>query len=264
MRAYKQPAATQFFVYDFSDDLGDATIIALVPGTPESTPRGDGENLTIAGQAITESTVLVKWAGGVDGETYLTTVRVTDTAGEVHEREGEIVVRETSFTVPLGIATRYLTVEDYVDRFGAQETVRLTDEARSGTIDGPKLEQAIRDAADLADSYLGTRYPIPLENAPRIIGSIVAALTREALHKTRPTPEVKDAADRARAQLRDLSAGRMTIPVEVGETAPQSSLDQSSMRSGEANDLLFNRPSLDNYVGIAAGAYEGGRWRTGR
>lgn len=129
---------------------------------------------------------------------------------------------------------RYLTADEYVVRFGTAEAVRLTDEAKTGTIDSAKLESNIGDATDEADAYIGTRYPVPLLAPPRVVKSIVAALAREKLHKTRPTPEVKDAADRARVQLRDIAAGRMTLAITVGPDAVVDG-DRSAETSGDGS-----------------------------
>jgi phage gp36-like protein len=204
VRAIKQVGEEVTFTYDFSPDLGASTI-ATVIGVPSSVARDGGANLVQEGLAtITPdgTGVLVKWTGGVAGESYATTVKVTDTAGDEHERDGQIDVVETAFVLPENISSRYLTAEEYVERYGYAETVRLTDEDKTNTVDGAKLEAAIKDATDLADSYIGTRYTTPLVATPRVVKSIVAALARELLHKSRPTPEVTAAPARNCATLR--------------------------------------------------------------
>jgi phage gp36-like protein len=237
MRAIKQPGEVLTFTYDFSDDLAGATISSIAAG-PTSTPRGTGANMTVSGAASISAdsrSVQVKWQGGADGETYATVVSVNDTAGERHERDGEILVLERGFTVPTGIVSRYLTADEYVERYGQAETVRLTDEVRANIVDKAKLEQPLKDATDLADSYIGTRYTTPLVSTPRVVKSIVGALTREALHKTRPTPEVTAAADRARQQLRYIAAGRMTLPVEQGDEVPVIGGNRYAETSGDGS-----------------------------
>lgn len=226
MRAIKQPSEKVTFAYDFSDSLssepGAPTLAGMpVDGTPVSVPRGTGANLVQSGAAIVQdSTVLVTWDGGAAGESYLTTVKMLDTAGNKHERDGEIFNFEQGFTLPTGIESRYLTADEYVDRYGFAETVRITDEDQTRTVDKRKLEAAIKDATEIADAYIGTRYTTPLVDTPRIVKSIIGALARELLHKSRPTPEVVAAADRARGQLKDIAAGRMTLPVEQGDAVP--------------------------------------------
>ena len=261
MRAIKQPGEKLTFVYDFSDEV-DGTTLTLsgtpVGGTPVSDPRGSGANLTVDGVAsVQPNTVLVRWQGGVDGESYLTTVRMLDSAGDLHERDGEIFVVEKGFTLPENIASRYLTADAYVERYGYNETIRLTDEDKTGQVDKAKIEVALKDATDEADAYIGTRYTTPLLSTPRIVASIVAALTREKLHKTKPTPEVTAAAERARTQLRDIAAGRMTLPVESGDEVPVIGGNRYAQTSDDASTF---KDSIAGYSLDPAATF--GAWRT--
>lgn len=236
MRAIKQPGEKLTFPYDFAVSLGEGLTVANVIGTPSSTPRGTGANLSIVGvPTIDGTTVLVKWQGGVDGESYDTTVKVTDSAGDEHEIDGEIFVTESGFTLPKNLLSRYLTAEEYVNRYGYAETVRLTDEDKTGKVDGPKIEAALKDAADLADAYIGRRYDTPLVSTPRVVSTIVGALAREILHRARPLPEVVAAADRARQQLKDISSGAMILPVEAGDTEPTIGGNLNALTSADSS-----------------------------
>lgn len=236
-RAIKQPSEKLTFVYDFTADLGDATLAgAPTDATPSSTPRGTGTNMTVDGVAtVTDTLVIVRWDGGVDGESYLTNVKMFDSSGNKLERDGEIFVVEKAFALAPGIVSRYLTADEYVERYGYAETIRLTDEDRTGTVDTAKLETELKAQTDLADGYIGTRYTTPLLATPRVVKTIVASLTREALHKTKPTPEVTASADRARAQLRDIAAGKMTLPVEQGDEVPVVGGNRFSSTSDDAS-----------------------------
>lgn len=153
----------------------------------------------------------------------------------------------------------YLTTADYLNRFGEQEAVRLTDETRSGVVDTVKVETAIADAVEIVNGYVGGRYSVPIANPPRILRSMVAALARELLHKTRPTPEVKDAADRARAQLKDVSIGRLGLPVATGEAAPVPVSDREPISSGDGPGDKF----ADELAAFAdlGGGYYNPAWR---
>jgi phage gp36-like protein len=240
VRAIKQPSESVTFAYDFTADLATGVTIAT-GSTPNvsSTPRNNtAANLAEDGSPTISPdglSVLVRWTGGDPDEVYLTKCVIEDSDGNVFERDGEIEVRETGFALPTGIASRYLTAEEYVDRYGVTETIRLTDEDRRGVVDGPKLEAAIGDATDTADAYIGTRYTTPLLGVPRIVKSIVASLARENLHKTKPTPEVKDRAELARQQLRDIAAGRMTLPVDQGAEEPVLGGNRIAETSGDAS-----------------------------
>lgn len=218
MYGTKQPGGAEPFDYDFTLLLGGNAIAQIL--TVDSTPKGAGANLVNEGQGVMDNIVRIVWSGGVDGESYATRVQVRDSANFEHEIDGEIDVRELAFIVPDIDPTRspYLSADEYVLRYGKEEAVRLTDEARTGVVDKGKLDAALFDATELTESFLGTRYQLPLASVPPIIQGIVADLARERLHGARPLPQVTANADRARQMLRDLSAGRMVLQIATGET----------------------------------------------
>lgn len=229
-RVWKQPSESRWFTYDFSDLLAGRTIQSFTSAT--ATERDDAtKHLAQVGAPIQSPTAIqVEWSGGADGETYVTEVRVLDTQNEVHELNGDIAIFEIQSVLPTNISTAYLTAEEYVDRFGFEETVRLTDQDRTGTINGPTLQKALNDATELVSSYLGVRYTLPLSPIPELVKGLVADLARERLYSQRPTAAVTQAGDRARTMLKDLSGGRMALPDQTGVGLPVTS--GGSARSG--------------------------------
>ena len=153
----------------------------------------------------------------------------------------------------------YLTSQEYLDRFGDAETIRLTDEARTGAVDTGKLEAAIEVAEEEINAYIGERYTVPLVAAPKLIKSMTGTLARDELHKTRPSEAVTSAADRVRAQLRDLSRGLMTLPTDAGALAEDGRPAADSAASGDGVSAIFTEDSLSGF-GIASG-YPGSNWR---
>jgi phage gp36-like protein len=139
----------------------------------------------------------------------------------------------------------YLTRAEYLTRFGEIETVRLTDEARDGTVDFEKLDAAITGAEEIVEGYLANRYPLPLASTPELVKELVADLARERLHKDRPTPAVTEAANRARLMLRDLSAGRMTLLLE--DIVAESHAPSTPRIALASNGPVFNREKLARY-----------------
>lgn len=154
--------------------------------------------------------------------------------------------------------TRYLPVPELVDRIGEQEAIRLTSETQPPARDDAKIERAIEDSEEEADGYVSRRYAMPLDSIPKVLKTWVAALAREKLHKTRPTPEVKDAADRARAQLREVSTGIFKLFPDAVEEAAIAG-DRDPMGSDERPSSF--RDSLAGFtLRDGSGAYRG-RWR---
>lgn len=243
----KQPGESPLsFVYDFTDMLGVATIAAASAATIVA--RGAGALMTRTAQGTVGTTVVVQWSGGVDGETYLTTVEITDSNGDQHELEGEILCRDITYVVPVGVTTAYLTADQYVDIFGQAETIRVTDESKSGTIDRAKITAALVSASEFADAFLATRYTLPLVDVPSILSGIVADLARERLFKTRPTEAVTKAADAAREQLKLIARGTMVLNVAAGEVAPSANANALPQTSGDGFPTVFTPGVMDGYA----------------
>lgn len=142
----------------------------------------------------------------------------------------------------------YVTPEEYVKRYGSTETIRITDESKTGQIDQGKLSEAIDDQDQIIDSYLASRYVLPITGTFPILEGISAALTREALHRNKPTPAITDQADRARGQLKDLAAGRATLPVAVGQPAPGTQPEALAVRANDARPRVFTADALDGFT----------------
>lgn len=111
----------------------------------------------------------------------------------------------------------YVTKQQLIDAFGADELVRITDHAGADDIDDDVLAAAIANAERVANSYLAPRYPLPLAQGlvdgsalPYQVGNVV----RYFLYGARPTEEVESRYEEAIAWLKDLAAGRASL----GET----------------------------------------------
>lgn len=208
-RAIKQPAETKIYEFDFSDQLGDQ-----LEGVPVivSDPTG----LTISAPTVQGGMVRASIAGGTVGATYLVTASaVTPGALASAEIELEVVVIDLGATLPPGVTSPYLTGTEYVTRFGLSETVQLTDEDRTGAIDGAVLMTALADATDTVNGFARGLYAIPLNPVVGDIKRIVADLARERLHNDQATPQVTARADEARSLLKDIAKGVYRLPVEL-------------------------------------------------
>lgn len=156
----------------------------------------------------------------------------------------------------------YLTANEYLDRLGEAETVRLTDETRSGAVDSEKLETAIVDAQEEVDSYLGKRYSTPLSEAPNLVKGFVAILARENLFRRagmQLAPALEKDAERVRSQLRDISRGVMTLPTATGAAEEDARAEADSSTSSDYTGPTFSEENLAGF-GVASG-YRGAAWR---
>jgi len=163
----------------------------------------------------------------------------------------------------------YLTVQEYIRRYGVQETAQITNEVRASPgqapeVDEAKVEEAIADATDIVNGYVGRRYALPLSTVPRIVKSWVGDLARERLFRTRPIAAATDAADRVRDQLKDLSLQRLDLPVPEGATAPIDTSAGTVLTSGDGEPSTFGRGALGRYMGTFGGGYcETAAWKRG-
>lgn len=160
----------------------------------------------------------------------------------------------------------YVTIADYLKRYGERETILITNEdaaAPSPTYDSAKVQAALDDMTDFADGYIGNSYRTPLVDPPRVVQSIVAALAREALHNTRVPQDVRDDADRARSQLKDISAGRMTLPVADGDVPPEANVIGDPAASNDAPCPTFTNTTLSGYMDPFTGGSQRACWKGG-
>lgn len=161
----------------------------------------------------------------------------------------------------------YITVAEYISRFGERETILLTNEQPgSSTFTSRKVEEAIDDADDVVEAYIGTRYVVPVVSPPSVLRGWTAALAREALfvNTGKLSDTVKEAADRARAQLRDVQAGRMSLPIPEGGTALETANNLGlAASSNDREPALFTRSTMDAFTVPFGGGYNP-CWRRGQ
>lgn len=76
----------------------------------------------------------------------------------------------------------YATQPDLIDRFGELELAQLTDRANGAVIDTVVLGRALADADAEIDSYLATRYTLPLASTPLVVTRLACDMTRYRLY----------------------------------------------------------------------------------
>lgn len=153
----------------------------------------------------------------------------------------------------------YITQAEYLARYGNAETIRITDETRSGQVDTGKLSSAIVDASDIIDAYLGKFYRLPLAETPALVRHAAGALAREILHTTRPLDAVTAEADRVRKQLELIAKGTLTLPLPLSGVAPIEVGSGGSATSGDGSAPVFTDNALSGFTAPARGAFA--NWR---
>jgi phage gp36-like protein len=164
----------------------------------------------------------------------------------------------------------YLTTDEYLQRYGARETVLLTNETalaqgQQAEVDTAKVQSVIDDATAVVDAYIGVRYVLPIPSVPLVVKGWVRILARELLMGRKATPEAVDQANTVRAQLKDLSTGKMSLPLPEGSPAPESAAGGTATTSGDGSCPTITRGLMAEYMGDVGGyGCQGGAWRQGR
>lgn len=109
----------------------------------------------------------------------------------------------------------YATQQQMTDRFGSGLLLALTDRASvaTGVVDSAVVAKALTDASEVIDGYLAAKYVLPLASIPGIVADLCQSIAIYKLHITQPDEKiVRDYQDALKA-LRDISDGRLRVPV---------------------------------------------------
>lgn len=111
----------------------------------------------------------------------------------------------------------YATQQHMVDRYGEHEIIELTDRDDTGSINVTVLSQALTDAGDEIDAYVGVRYPLPLSPVPAVLTRIACDIARFRLYDDNTPEEVEDRYKANIDFLKSVAAGKVTIgPADDG------------------------------------------------
>ena len=151
----------------------------------------------------------VELSGGTDGESYLVTVKA-ESPVELDEAELEVVVIDAAWSMPDGGAA-YLSIAEFVGRFGLPEVIRMTDGVGDGRIDRAMLVGALVNAQSVADAHICARYAVPLSDVPQIVKKIVGDLARAELYPSGAPDGVADQAKLSLRMLERIQSGAMPL-----------------------------------------------------
>ena len=130
----------------------------------------------------------------------------------------------------------YASIAQIIDRLGERQVVALTDRWCMGEVDNDRLTAALVAASVEIDSYIGTRYSIPVMVDPVPL-TLVDVCIDVAVYKLSRgdgvlTDEVKVIYDRAVKWLEKVRDGKAS----VGIAAP---LDGSAVVPAESGDVVL-------------------------
>ena len=131
----------------------------------------------------------------------------------------------------------YADYRDFVDAFGERETIMLTnlDNPNLTAINRIPLDKALADATAEIDTYIGSRYVLPLVSTPTVVNRYCLDIARYMLDRIRSREDVRLRYEDALKWLGMLASGKVSIGAglitgtNISQTAP--SLDASGARS---------------------------------
>lgn len=118
----------------------------------------------------------------------------------------------------------YCTSAQLITRFGEQELIQLTDRDGSGVIDDTVLAQAIGEASSEIDSYLRSRYPLPLLSTTNELARVAGDMARYRLYDDRMIDIVETRYKQAVDWLKAISSGRASLPTDIIDVDDTTSL----------------------------------------
>jgi len=131
----------------------------------------------------------------------------------------------------------YVTNADIEAWLGTQTVVELTDDAGTGSIDTAKLDEARLGAEGEANSYLATRYQVPVDvssepEVEAVLKSFILDLVAGRLHSRRPPmpADVVRRREEAVAWLQRVASGMVQLPsaLAVRENAALGKLGETA------------------------------------
>lgn len=131
----------------------------------------------------------------------------------------------------------YATLTAMIDAFGEEELIQLTDPV-GGVVGSAVMASALESADAEIDSYLASRYPLPLTPVPRVVTLWACEIARYRLHKNAVTEVVSERYKAVIRALENSAKGVIrlgaeppapTVSAGVGYTAGASVFGGSAM-----------------------------------
>lgn len=110
----------------------------------------------------------------------------------------------------------YATLTDLIARAGDTEMRQIADRDRDTMIDQDVVDAALVHADNLVNGYVGVKYDVPLVTVPDLVRTWAVSIARYILHRNGAPEHVAQDYKDAVASLKDVAAGRITLPVAVG------------------------------------------------
>lgn len=113
----------------------------------------------------------------------------------------------------------YALLSDLFARAGETEILQVADRDDDNEPDADVVSAALEHADNIINGYLRSRYSVPLTAVPDLVRTWAVAIARYFLHRYGAPDYVEHDYKDALAALKDVAAGRITLPAaDDGET----------------------------------------------
>jgi phage gp36-like protein len=149
------------------------------------------------------------------------------------------------------VSTAYAISQDMIDRFGEPELVQLTDRSNTGAIDQTVLQRALDDAGDELDTYIGSRYQLPLASVPPVLTRVACDVARYRLFDDQAPQEVRTRYADAVTLLTRIAGGQLSLGLPTATPEAASDLPQVNApgRTLTTDSLADYQPGLTEFEG---------------
>ena len=149
----------------------------------------------------------------------------------------------------------YSTQSDIENRIGSNRLIQLTDLDGDGSADSVVVTAAIEKADAQIDSYLRTRYSLPMSAVPTVVRELSVDLAVYALHQTRrETMSDRDheSYEDAIEFLKNVAAGLADIDLDFPEDSAEQRDTAQLTTPRDTHDPVFREKengtsNLDNF-----------------
>lgn len=117
----------------------------------------------------------------------------------------------------------YATQDDLIKRYSVDVIATLAP-SRDAEFDKQKVDEALADASETIDSYLGGRYTLPLSQIPVVLERHCCYIARYFLEKNRATEQARQDYEDSLRYLEKVAAGTISLGIsEAGDTVESES-----------------------------------------
>jgi phage gp36-like protein len=143
----------------------------------------------------------------------------------------------------------YCTEEDILKLLPEAQLLRLTDDENTGSVNDERVTEAIDSAANEIDTYLGSRYELPLSSTPPILLKMNVDIAIYNLYSRvkEQTPETrKDRYDNAIKFLKNVAEGKISLGTQPPPDPPDED-NYEGKSQVSVRTKVFDSTTMDKY-----------------